>query len=98
MFEGAGTGSCSLEGDGLLGLTGNAGATVASGTIVNITIGLDLGTVGLSVLSSTSITAVAGSMANIETGGRTVRQMRAPGQRESGSGWVRVGERQNSVG
>ncbi len=65
VFDGVGTGLYTLEGDGLAGLTGNAGATVLSGTIANITIGVDLGITGVSALTNVSITAAAGGTANV---------------------------------
>jgi hypothetical protein len=66
IFDGVGTGSYTLEGDALLGLGGNAGATVTTGTIAQITIGLNIAGIGVAALSNVTITA-AGGEADIES-------------------------------
>lgn len=66
VFDGVGTGSYTLEGDGLLGLVGDAGATVTAGTIADITIGLNLAGIGIAALTDVTITA-AGGEADIES-------------------------------
>ncbi len=64
-FNGAGTGSYTLAGDGFLGLTGNAAATVVNGTIANITLGASVVGTGVATLTTATITALSGGTANI---------------------------------
>lgn len=66
-FDGSGSGTYVLEGDGSLGLTGDADAAVQSGTIANITLGVSYGTGQTAELTSVGLTALAGSTANVNT-------------------------------